>query len=243
MILFGKRFWQRTVYDFGIQSAALFVIASGVAMVLYPGGSFSDHATVGYTFSRNFFSDLGMFTAHGGASNLPSMLLFLVALSLCGVGLVLFFIAFPRRFAGAPLARNWSRAGSVCGVIVGLCFIGVAFTPADLLLDAHIAFVKAAFRAFPIAAACYAIAIFRSPSYPRAYGWVFVGFGVALVGYLLLLEFGPRITTDAGLAIQVGGQKVIAYGSIGCVLVQAIGARRAALAELRDVADEVAVRG
>ena len=224
---FGARFWERHVYAFSVATAAVFVLATVAAMVVYPGGSYSDHATEGYLFGRNFFSDLGMLTAHNGASNLASMALFFVALALSGTGLVLFFIAFPRLFAGEARARAWSRAGSVFGVIAGACFVGVALTPADVLLDAHIACVKFAFRAFPLAAFCYAVAIFRTPGYARGYAWVFVAFGAALVGYVLLLEFGPAITTDAGLAIQVGGQKVIVYGSVVSVLVQALGARRA----------------
>lgn len=228
MTLFGSGFWRRHVYTFGIQSAALFLLATVAAMVLYPGGSFTERHTVGYSFSRNFFSDLGMVTAHNGAPNTPSLVLFFAATSLIGVGLVLFFVAYPRLFAHEPRARSWSVAGSVFGVMAGLCFVGVACTPADLMLDAHIAFVKSAFRAFPLAAFCYAVAIFRTAGYARVYGWVFVAFGAALVGYVLLLEFGPKITTDLGLAIQVGGQKVIVYGSIASVLVQAVGARRRA---------------
>ena len=228
MTPFGLRFWQARVYDFSIATAMIFLLATVAAMAVYPGGSYGDHHTLGYAFGRNFFSDLGMMTAHNGASNLPAMALFFSALTLCGSGLVLFFVAYPRLFAQEPRARAWSRVGSVFGVIAGLCFIGVAFTPADLWLDAHIAFVKFAFRAFPLAALCYAVAIFRSRGYPRAYGWVFVAFGAGLVAYLLLLEFGPKITTDLGLAIQVGGQKLVVYGTIVSVLLQSIGARRVA---------------
>ncbi|MBI3791391.1 MAG: hypothetical protein HY275_11010 [Gemmatimonadetes bacterium] len=227
---FGARFWSEGAYAFVILSAALFVVATVPAMALYPGGSFTDHTTVGYTFSRNFFSDLGMLTGHDGRANTVSMVLFFCALTLVGASQVLFFLAFPRLFAAEARARTWSRVGSAFGIVAGLCFIGVACTPADILLDLHIAFVKFAFRAFPIAAFCYAVAIFRSADYPRAYAWVFVAFGCALVGYVLLLEFGPTITTDEGLAIQVGGQKVIAFGSIASVLVQAVGARRRAVA-------------
>ena len=224
---FGARFWERRVYSFSVATAVVFVVATIVAMVAYPGGSYSDHATVGYLFDRNFFSDLGMVSAHNGASNTTSMALFFTALTLSGTGLVLFFLAFPRLFADEGRARAWSRAGSVFGVIAGVCFVGVALTPADVLLDAHIACVKFAFRAFPLAAFFYAVAIFRTPRYAQGYAWVFVAFGVTLVAYVLLLEFGPAITTDTGLAIQVGGQKVIVYGSVLSVLVQALGARRA----------------
>ncbi len=222
---FDAGFWQRRVYTLAIATAAFFVVATLAAMALYPGGSFNDRATVGYLFTRNFFSDLGMLTAHNGASNLPSMTLFFSALSLSGGGLVLFFLAFPRLFADSARARRWSMVGSLFGVIAGAGYVGVAFTPADLLLDAHIACVKTAAYSFPVAALCCAVAIFRSHDYPHRYAWVFVAFAAALVGYVLLLEFGPKITTDAGLAVQVGGQKLIVFGTVASVLVQAIGAR------------------
>lgn len=237
---FGPRFWDEGAYTFGMVTAGWFGVATVLAMALYPGGSFTERATPGYTFSRNFFSDLGMMTAHNGADNLPSMALFFTALLLVGLGLIAFFVAFPRLFADAPRARGWARAGSVAGVLAGAGFIGVACTPADMLLDAHIGFVRFAFDCFPVAAIAYAVAIFRAPGYPRGYAWVFLAFGAALVGYVLLLTYGPKITTDAGLAIQVGGQKVIVYGSIASVLVQAVGARRLARARAGTAAAPVA---
>lgn len=225
---FGERFWAEGVYTFGLVSAGWFALATVGAMVLYPGGSVTDKASIGYVFTRNFFSDLGMVTAHNGVGNVASMALFFTALLLVGLGLVAFFVAYPRLFAVDARARGWVRVGSLFGALAGVGFIGVACTPADLMLGAHITFVKFAFRCFPLAALCCAVAIFRAEGYPRAYGWVFVAFGVGLVAYLLLLEFGPAVTTDAGLAIQVGGQKLVVYGSIASVMLQAVGARQEA---------------
>lgn len=223
--VFGERFWAEGAYTFGLVSAGWFGVATVAAMAMYPGGSVTDKAAAGYTFSRNFFSDLGMMTAHNGVGNVPSMAFFFTALLLVGLGLMAFFAAYPRLFAGDPRARGWVRAGSLFGVLAGVGFMGVACTPADLMLGAHIAFVKFAFRCFPLAALCCAVAIFRASAFPRAYAWGYVAFGAGLVAYLLLLELGPAVTTDAGLAIQVGGQKLVVYGSIASVVVQAIGAR------------------
>ena len=114
--------------------------------------------------------------------------------------------------------------------LAGLCFIGVAMTPADMYLSTHIAFTKWAFRLFPLAALLYSVVIFRSPDFPARFGWVFLGFAVLLIGYILLLEFGPSPKSDAGLTIQVAGQKVIVYATILSVMVVAIGARGVARA-------------
>ena len=73
------------------------------------------------------------------------------------------------------------------------------------------------------------IAICRVPNYPRRYGWVFVAFSVMLLGYILLLEFGPSPKSASGLVIRVAGQQVIAYASILGVRIQAYGARGVAL--------------
>jgi hypothetical protein len=152
--------------------------------------------------------------------------LFFTGLFAAGSGLVLFFLAFPQFFTGTTLARFASRLGSLFGVLAGLCFIGVAFTPADIYQRWHIMFVLWAFRLFPVAVFCYVLAIFFQPGYPRIYAYVWIGFGLLLVAYILLLERGPKPSTASGLVIQVTGQKIIGYASIFSVLIQALGAKR-----------------
>jgi hypothetical protein len=61
--------------------------------------------------------------------------------------------------------------------------------------------------------------------HPKGYAWELAGFFVLLVGYMLLLELGPGITTEAGVFIQAAGQKVIVYASIISIMIQAGGAR------------------
>ena len=135
--------------------------------------------------------------------------------------MILFFLAFPQFFRANRAQQTLGRIGSVLGVISGICFIGVAFTPADLLLDAHVEFVLWAFRLFPAAVLFYIIAIFRFEGYPRRFGWELVAFFVLLVGYILLLEFGPSASeTYWGQVIQATGQKVIVYASIASVTFQ-----------------------
>lgn len=61
---------------------------------------------------------------------------------------------------------------------------------------------------------------------PRRFGWVFVAFAVALAGYVLLLAFGPPLSTPEGRSIQAIGQKLIVYTAIVCILAQALMAYR-----------------
>jgi hypothetical protein len=61
--------------------------------------------------------------------------------------------------------------------------------------------------------------------YPLVFRWIFVVFFGLLVGYMLLLEFGPDMKTYHGMVIQATGQKIIVYASITTVLLQAWGIR------------------
>jgi hypothetical protein len=211
-----------------IVSFVLFGVLTMVAMLYYPGGTITDATTLGYSFFNNFFSDLGLTETYAGQPNTLSAVLFVAALTMAGCGLAVFFIAF-RQFFLASAAESWlSGIGSCCGVIAGICFVGVALTPANLYLDMHLEFVFWAFRAFPLAVLCYAIAIFRDCRYPKRFALVFVAFGILLVLYLLLIEQGPDIRTPTGMIIQATGQKIIVYATIITVLIQAFGAKQVA---------------
>jgi hypothetical membrane protein len=203
-----------------------FVPLTLVAMIAYPGGTVADPTTEGYAFFRNFFSDLGRTVSPLGESNSLSFLLFVVALSLAGLGLVLFSLVMPSLFRQSRLAWGLSLVGSLCGTVSGFCFAGVALAPANLFLPAHVIFVQTAFLSLFLAALGYSGAILLTPDYPRAYLSVFVAFALLLAGYLWLLFYGPALDSPADLLIQATGQKIIAYAGILSVGIQALGARR-----------------
>jgi hypothetical membrane protein len=216
----------RRAFTLAAAGAALFVLLTTAAMFIYPGGTFSDPTTQGYRFSENFISELGFLTANNGERNPLGAGLFFLAMNLAGASLVLFFVTFWRLFRQPAWLRWLAGAGTLLGVLAGLCFMGVGFTPADVLRAPHIFFVVWAFRLFPAAVALYTAALFAHPTYPRRGGWLFVIFTACLVGYILLLELGPAFFTDAdGMRVQVAGQKVIVYCSLVCVMLQAWVAR------------------
>jgi len=215
----------RRIFDFVVFGCGLFIALTVIAMFFYPGGTFTDETTRGYSFFENFFSELGLFRAHSGGSNTISFALFFIALSVVGVGLGLFFLAFPQFFQATQSSRALSAIGSVCGILASLCFIAIAFTPADVNFDLHLDFVLWAFRLFPAAVLFFTIAMFRV-GYPAIFRWVFVVFFGLLIGYMLLLELGPDMKTYQGMVIQATGQKIIVYASITSVMLQAWGSRR-----------------
>ena len=215
-----RAFWQNTIYRYIILGCGLFVVLTIAAMVAYPGGNVNGDITTGYDFFHNFFSDLGRINAPGGHSNLVSAVLFCIALTLAGLGLVGFFLAFRLFFLTDRAGKLLSAVGTVVGIVSGLCFIGIAWAPYDLVFEVHYQLVFWAFRTFLLAVMIYTFIILRQRTYPRRNGWVFVLFAVSLAAYLLLLTYGPKAITPAGLVIQATGQKVISYVSILSVVAQ-----------------------
>ena len=223
-----SRFWQQGVYSLTMIGCVLFVVLTLVAMLFYAGGTLVDPTTTGYSFLTNYFSDLGLTWSHARQQNTVSAVLFISALTMAGTGLILFFLAFPRFFASSRWGKLLSVIGSAFGIVSGLCFVGVALTPANLVLEAHLAIMMWSFRAFTVAVICYTIAIFRQPDYPNVFGFIFVAFAVLLVLYVLLLIVGPPYDSPEGITIQAVGQKTIVYASVTSIFIQAYGAKKLA---------------
>lgn len=229
MINYDSPFWQKQAFKLSIWGGSLFVLLTFTAMLVFPGGTLTDPTTRGYSFFENFFSELGFFTTESGAANYWSAALFFAAMIMAGASLILFCLAFRQFFLANNRQRWLSGLGMVVGVLSGICFIGVAFTPADILLGPHVFFVTWAFRLFPLCACLYAAVIFAHPDYPKRYGWLFAGFMICLVAYILLLELGPHAgETYASQVIQSMGQKIIVYVSIIMIGVQSWGALKTA---------------
>jgi hypothetical protein len=203
-----------------------FLLLTCIGMVVYPGGSLADPTTTGYSFFSNFLSELGMTVTNGGSPNGLSAVVFVTALVLVGSGFVVFFAAMPRLLRGTRLVRVLSILGSVFGVVSGLSCVGMALTPANLLLGVHIGFMLVAFPSFLVAIALYSPAILLSAKYPKAFGLLFIALAVLLAGYLSLLAGGPGLDTASGVRIQATGQKVVVCAIIACLLVESYGALR-----------------
>ena len=85
---FWRYFWTVSV----LRAVAIaFVVAVTIAMLCYPGGNIHNPDQIGYSFTHNFFSDLGGYTAHSGALNFFSAFFFNGGLFLfIGVGCLLY---------------------------------------------------------------------------------------------------------------------------------------------------------
>jgi len=211
---------------FSITSFAVYALFNLGAMLLYGGGTSSDPTVGSYTFSQNFFSDLGMVRAYSGQPNTFSLLLFASALLLMGIPLIIFFAIMPGYFTGTRLQRTASRVGSIAGVVAGLSCLGIAATPWDLFLRAHLTFVYMLSASFLVSILCYFIAIAANRGYSNRYAAVFAAYAVILGAYVGLMFLGPDMGTREGLAVLVVGQKVVIYAGMLCWFVQFLGAYR-----------------
>ena len=218
-----------------MSACLLFPVLTTLAMIFYPGGSRGNPNQAGYRFFENFFSELGLSQSYAGGPQTASFIFFTAALSFAGAALILYYILAPSLFWATTKLRITSLAGSFFGVLSGLSFIGVAFTPADIYLAPHTLFVQLAFVTFFIAVSFYALAIFLHPGFPNKYGWVNLSFGILLGVYIWLLFYGPGTDTQSGLIIQVAGQKLIAYAAVACMFVIAYGSKQV----LDNEADEI----
>jgi hypothetical protein len=201
----------------------LFIGMTVAAMVVYPGGTATDNTTSGYEFIGNFFSELGMTHTYSGQANTTSYVLFTSALTFAGLGLGAFFMVFAAFFTRSSIDQFLAWSGTFFGLIAGSAFIGIAFTPIDVNLDFHNELVQLAFRAFLIAVVLYLLPLFRERRRPHPSPWVFFIFAALLGGYILLITFGPGLSTPEGIMVQSLGQKIIVYAGIISILLESLG--------------------
>ena len=209
--------FRRNSFVFVTAAALLFIILIGIAIAVFPGGTYLDHGMKGYSWLNNFFSDLGRTKLYSGEPNTACMLLFSISLAVLGAALVPFFLSWQSLFFGHTIARILARIGCAAGILAGLAYIEIAFTPWDLFFMPHISGVYTAFSAMVLTAVCYSVAMILTPQYSRTASTVMVFYTVSAVLYLMLLLFGPSFKTTIGLVIQVVGQKII-VGVQACTL-------------------------
>lgn len=124
----------------GVLSAVLgiaqFSVCLPVAMNHYPGGTYADPKTIGYSWSGNWLSDLGRVTAINGNDNSTSARIFNTSIVTLGVSLLVFFLASIRAFEEQDLG---SISTMLAGLFASIGLIGIGLTPVDIHYGPHIA--------------------------------------------------------------------------------------------------------
>jgi hypothetical protein len=196
---------------------------TSIAMNFYTGGTYVDPTPLGYIFWQNYFSDLGRIVAHSGTPNTLSLVLFTLAMSIWGITQIPFYLFFPTFFKNIPHLRKIGTISSIFGIISGISYVGIAFTPADIAISFHDFFVAIGFSSVYFSISLNAYVIFKNKSYPIFYAIILVISIIILSIYFLLLSFTPNNQTLESLFIYVGGQKVMIYTLLICNTVQGYG--------------------
>ena len=204
----------------------IFVILNIIAMLSYPGGTFLDFTTVGYSFTRNFLSDLGRTLSYPGEVNFLSAQLFNMALILSGVVFANFYL-YVRKIFIEENQRTLALIGSFFGVLGGISLAGVGLTPADLYLELHMICATWLFRFFFVASLCYSIVIFRHSKFENKYAMGYLVFTFSILLYILISELGPSPKeVPWALTLQVVSQKMILLILMAAIYIQTMGLKK-----------------
>ena len=215
--------WKEISLSFTVLVFVLFFPLNIVAMILYPGSIKLDHTTVGYSFSHNFFSDLGRTMTYSGESNFPSSALFLLSLVLVGLGLISFCFTATSLMRKNRTSATLGKLGLLAGIVSIISIPGIGFTPHNLYPETHTFFTETAFRSFLVLMLLYTGAIWKNEDgIPKSLATTMIGFAVLVAIYIGIMEWGPEIDTTEGLIFQVIAQKVIVFALVGCIPLQSI---------------------
>ena len=194
-----------------------------LSMYFYPGSTHSDKTTLTYSLVHNFLSDLGLSIVYSGAQNFISSTLFAFATTSVCVGLMAYFLVMPSIVSRGQSSFRLAQVGSMAGILCGLAFMGVGFTPHNYYPDAHMFVVKVGFQLFLVVMLLHSLAIMRNEvGLSKKLVWIYVIFMTILCYYIYLLNWGPSIKEENNLAIHVVWQKITVLGLSTTVFVQSL---------------------
>jgi len=204
----------------------LFIFFNIIAILCYPGSTYHDHLSPGYSFMKNFLSDLGRTISFSGEINFLSSQLFNTSLILAG-GIFTVFYFHVRKVFSVENLQIPTFVGSSFGILGGFSLIGVGLTPADLFLDLHVICATWLFRFFFIASLCFSWVIFRHTKFDNKYALGYIVFTISILLYIFVSEFGPSPKlSQFTLIFQVVSQKIIFLIFLISIFLQTMGLKK-----------------
>ena len=230
-----------------------FFIFNTIAISQYPGYdkclffNSNDCRSDSYSFSLNFFSELGSLKTNtdddgppiyeGGennADNTLSMIFFNSSLVIVGIVIITFYQFFYKLFilkCDSKLSIRYSKICQYLGVVTGIMFAGVGLAPHDVNFGMHLFFANGAFSALLILSILHTLSFKESKYIKSYYAYGYVVFCLILSGYLYLIFLGPEIGpgkhfTESELILQVVSQKLIILAFVVAMIYQTEGIRR-----------------
>lgn len=193
-------------------------------MLLYPGGSYHDHGSKSYSFFLNFFSDLGRYKTFDGESKYISTILFCYAIGVLAVSVSFFIKPFLNQL---PQSKNYKLpyyTAIISAFTFSIFIFGVACTPYDLVLQAHIISVRVAFISLVPLCLSLSYLIYKHDEIPNQYFYILVIVSILLTIYIYILFNGPKVKDNP--YFQPVAQKVIVYSLSIAMLHIAHGAKK-----------------
>ena len=194
---------------FILPSAAIVVFIFLVIMgaMSYEGGHRLDLNSEGYSFSNNYLSDLGRIKTVAGMDNSIPFYCFNSALIILSVVFSFYFLFLPSVYDETIKIQNISRVGSVFGFLASICFAGVAYTPADLFIDAHIFFADWLFRLMNLTIVFYALTYVMMKKNYFIFSFIFGIVALVVTAHIFLSDFGLARFFNEPHTVRVLSQK------------------------------------
>ena len=213
-------------------AAILFIFLQILGMLAYPGGTMYDASTEGYSFSMNFFSDMGAYAARNGEPNYLSMIIFAISLTIVGLTFGLYYSLLPKLLGNDTVNFFMATIGSLFAIGGSICMIGTGFTPSDVVFAPHVFFANNIFHCFLVTSLLYTIVIFRSDRLKKRYAMGYALFFISIFIYVGILQYGPSARSgETALIFQVLSQKMIVIVFCCSVIHQTFGFSQSGILE------------
>ena len=184
-------------------------------MIFYAGGTRDNPALLGYSFWGNTISDSGRFIAWSGAQNTPSMVFLSIALIIYAVSFIPFYLILSKLFSERKVEKFASKIGCIFGVIFSVSYIGIAFTPADVLYLPHMIFALLSYISAVLMSVFFCIAFLKNKEFSKNYSMMFTLFTI----YFLVVQIFALIGLMSDRNLMVLMQKLGTFVSIGVFFV------------------------
>ena len=194
-----------------ILGQVLFVILVFLAMIFYTGGTRDNPALIGYSFWGNTISDSGRTIAWSGVLNITSMVFLSTALIVFAIFFIPFYLTLSKLFSEGKIETYASKIGSILGVIFSLSYIGIAFTPADVLYTPHMIFVLIGYICAFVMSVFFTIAFFKNKEFSNIYAIIFALFTI----FYFVTKIIAIVVLASDRNLMVLMQKLGTFVSIG----------------------------
>ena len=209
------------IIGYAIFSSVLFIVGSGISMLLYKGGNRLEQDTGHYSFLLNYFSDLGRIYTYTGNLNLPVSIIYGVTFFQVALVWTAFNVVWPKTLKGE--GAKLAKIGAFVSMFSSLAFVAVIFTPMDMVPKMHDYSVFLAFVLNTIAMFIYAYCVYKNSEYSRKYAVIYTSFLAVQILYIFLMIYGTMLLDDQkGLLLKVSSQKIVVYSLILSQVIQGL---------------------